>query len=101
VLALKRSDVLPDVPTYTELGFPQMGDGGWFGLVAPAGTPKPIIDKLNAAAHKVMASPDYLEKQKSISGESMGNTPEQFAKQIRTAIERYTAVAKRANIKLD
>ena len=101
VLALKRSDVLPDVPTYTELGFPQMGDGGWFGLVAPAGTPKPIIDKLNAAAHKVMASPDYLEKQKSISGESMGNTPEQFAKQIKTAIERYTAVAKRANIKLD
>ena len=101
VLALKRSDVLPDVPTYTELGYPQMGDGGWFGLVAPAGTPKPIIDKLNAAAHKVMASSDYLEKQKSISGESMGNTPEQFAKQIKTAIERYTAVAKRANIKLD
>ena len=101
VLAFKRADVLPDVPTYTELGFPQMGDGGWFGLVAPAGTPKPIIDKLNAAAHKAMAMPDYLEKQKSISGESMGNTPEQFAKQIKTAIDRYTAVAKRANIKLD
>ncbi|MBV8248330.1 MAG: tripartite tricarboxylate transporter substrate binding protein BugE [Comamonas sp.] len=101
VLALKRAEVLPDVPTYSELGFPQMGDGGWFGLVAPAGTPKPIIDKLNAAAHKAMAMPDYLEKQKSISGESMGNTPEQFAKQIRTAIDRYTAVAKRANIKLD
>ena len=101
VLAFKRADVLPDVPTYTELGFPQMGDGGWFGLVAPAGTPRPIIDKLNAAAHKAMAMPDYLEKQKSISGESMGNTPEQFAKQIRAAIDRYTAVAKRANIKLD
>jgi len=89
------------VPTYTDLGFAQMGDGGWFGLVAPAGTPRPIIDKLNAAAHKAMAMPDYLEKQKSISGESMGNTPEEFAKQIKTAIERYTAVAKRANIKLD
>ena len=101
VLAFKRADVLPDVPTYTELGFPQMGDGGWFGLVAPAGTPRPIIDKLNAAAHKAMAMPDYLEKQKSISGESMGNTPEEFAKQIKAAIERYTAVAKRANIKLD
>lgn len=45
--------------------------------------------------------PDYVEKQKSISGEPMGNTPEQFAQQIRAAIERYTAVAKRANIKLD
>ena len=48
-----------------------------------------------------MAQPDYLEKQKSISGESMANTPEQFAKQIDAAIARYTAVAKRANIKLD
>jgi tripartite-type tricarboxylate transporter receptor subunit TctC len=101
VLAFKRAEVLPDVPTYAELGYPQMGDGGWFGLVAPAGTPRPIIDKLNAAARKAMAMPDYLEKQKSISGESMGNTPEEFAKQIKAAIERYTAVAKRANIKLD
>jgi len=101
VLALKRSPVLPDVPTYSELGYPGMGDGGWFGLVAPAGTPKPIIDKLNAAAHKVMAMPDYLEKQKGISGESMANTPEQFAKQIQAAIERYTAVAKRADIRLN
>lgn len=101
VLALKRTDVLPDVPTYTELGYPGMGDGGWFGLVAPAGTPKDIILKLNAAAHKAMAMPDYLEKQKSISGESMGNTPEEFSKQIRAAIDRYTAVAKRANIRMD
>lgn len=101
VLALKRSPVLPDVPTYSELGYPGMGDGGWFGLVAPAGTPKPIIDKLNAAAHKVMAMPDYVEKQKGISGESMANTPEQFAKQIQAAIERYTAVAKRADIRLN
>ena len=101
VLALKRSPVLPDVPTYAELGYPGMGDGGWFGLVAPAGTPKEIIAKLNAAAHKAMAMPDYLEKQKGISGESMANQPAEFAKQIDAAIARYTAVAKRANIKLD
>ena len=101
VLAFKRSPVLPDVPTYGELGFAAMGDGGWFGLVAPAGTPKAIIAKLNAAAHKAMAQPDYLEKQKSISGEPMANQPEQFAQQIRTAIERYTVVAKRANIRMD
>ena len=101
VLALKRSEVLPDVPTYSELGFPGMGDGGWFGLVAPAGTPAPIIAKLNEAAHKVMAMPDYLEKQKGISGESMANTPTEFSKQITAAIERYTAVAKRANIRID
>lgn len=101
VLGLKRAEVLPDVPTYTELGFPEMGDGGWFGLVAPAGTPKPIIDKLNAAAHQVMQDPDFQKKQKEIAGESMGNTPEEFAKQIDAAIERYTAVAKRANIRID
>ncbi|MBF6630118.1 MAG: tripartite tricarboxylate transporter substrate binding protein BugE [Comamonas sp.] len=101
VLALKRTEMLPDVPTYTELGYPDMGDGGWFGLVAPAGTPKPIIDKLNAAAHKVMQDPDFQKKQKEIAGEGMGNSPEEFAKQIDTAIARYTAVAKRANIKID
>lgn len=101
VLGLKRAEVLPDVPTYTELGFPQMGDGGWFGLVAPAGTPKPIIDKLNAAAHKVMADADFQKKQKEIAGEGMGNSPEEFAKQIDAAIARYTAVAQRANIKID
>ena len=101
VLGLKRAEVLPDVPTYTELGFPEMGDGGWFGLVAPAGTPKPIIDKLNAAAHQVMQDPDFQKKQKEIAGEGMGNTPEEFAKQIDAAIERYTAVAKRANIRID
>ncbi len=101
VLALKRSPVLPDVPTYAELGYPGMGDGGWFGLVAPAGTPREIVARLNAAAHKAMAMPDYVEKQKSISGESMANTPEQFARQIQAAIERYTAVAKRAHIRLD
>ena len=89
------------MPTYTELGFPEMGDGGWFGLVAPAGTPKPIIDKLNAAAHQVMQDPDFQKKQKEIAGEGMGNTPEEFAKQIDAAIERYTAVAKRANIRID
>lgn len=101
VLGLKRAEVLPDVPTYTELGFPEMGDGGWFGLVAPAGTPKSIIDKLNAAAHQVMQDPDFQKKQKEIAGEGMGNSPEEFAKQIDAAIERYTAVAKRANIRID
>lgn len=101
VLGLKRAEVLPDVPTYTELGFPEMGDGGWFGLVAPAGTSKPIIDKLNAAAHQVMQDPDFQKKQKEIAGEGMGNSPEEFAKQIDAAIERYTAVAKRANIRID
>lgn len=101
VLAFKRADVLPDVPTYTEMGFAKMGDGGWFGLVAPAGTPKAVIDKLNAAAHKAMKDPAYLAKQKEISGEGMANTPEQFAKQIDAAIARYTAVAQRANIKIN
>ena len=101
LLALKRSPMLPDVPTYGELGYPGMGDGGWFGLGAPAGTPKDIVAKLNAAAHKAMAMPDYLDKQRDISGESMANTPDEFTRQIQAAIARYTAVAKRANIKIN
>src|SRR5690606_23914695 len=52
VLGAERSKVLPDVPTYAELGFPEMGTGGWFGLVAPAGTPQSIVERLNQAVQK-------------------------------------------------
>src|SRR5690606_18394229 len=52
VLGAERSPMLPDVPTYIELGFPAMGTGGWFGVVAPAGTPKAVVDRVNAALHE-------------------------------------------------
>lgn len=101
VLSMQRSPLLPQVPTYRELGFEDMSEGGWFGLVAPARTPAALIGKLNETAHKAMASADFKEKMAGISGVPMASTPEQFASQIRQAIERYRRIAKAANIRIE
>lgn len=98
VLGAERSDVLPDVPTYSELGFPEMGTGGWFGLVAPAGTPRKILDRVNAAVHNAAHDPDFQERARKLGATIRSNTPEEFAQDINAAIERYTRVAKAANI---
>ncbi|WP_332775090.1 tripartite tricarboxylate transporter substrate binding protein BugE [Polaromonas sp.] len=101
VLSPQRAAVLPEAPTYRELGFEEMSEGGWFGLVAPMGTPAPIVKKLHEAAHKTMASSEFKERAASISGIVMANSPEQFALQIQTAIERYRRIAKAANIRIE
>jgi tripartite-type tricarboxylate transporter receptor subunit TctC len=98
VLGAERSDVLPDVPTYAELGFPAMGTGGWFGLVAPAGTPKDVIDTLNQAVKKAAANPEFQERAKKAGGTLITNSPEEFAEQIDAALDRYAKVVKAANI---
>jgi tripartite-type tricarboxylate transporter receptor subunit TctC len=101
VLSEKRSPALPDVPTYGELGFPQMGGGGWFGVVAPAGTPPEIVAKLNAAFHKAMKNPDFVQKMEAAGATLIPGTPEEFGQQIQQAMERYLRVSKMARISLD
>lgn len=101
VLADQRSPALPDVPTYAELGFPQMGNGGWFGVVAPAGTPPEVVRKLNAAIHKAMQHPEFVKKMDELGATLIPGTSEDFAQQIRQAMERYERVAKVAKISLD
>jgi len=101
LLGAQRSPQLPNVPTYAELGYKDMGEGGWFGIVAPAGTPQPIIDKLNAAIHKAMQQPEFKRRVDESGGTLMPTTPDQFKAQIQQALARYARVAKAANIKLD
>lgn len=101
LLGAQRSPQLPNVPTYGELGYKDMGDGGWFGIVAPAGTPQPVIDKLNAAIHKAMLNPEFKRKIEESGGTLVPTTPDQFKAQIQQAMARYARVAKAANIKLD
>ena len=98
VLGAERSEVLPDVPTYAELGFPEMGTGGWFGLVAPAGTPKNIVDRLNQAVRKAAANPEFQERAKKAGAVLITNSPEEFAQQIDAALDRYKKVAEAAKI---
>jgi tripartite-type tricarboxylate transporter receptor subunit TctC len=101
VLSEQRSPSLPDVPTYGELGFPQMGSGGWFGVVAPAGTPPEVIARLNTAFHKAMKHPDFIKKMEESGATLIPGTPESFAQQIQQAMERYERVAKMARISLE
>lgn len=98
VLSEKRSPMLPDVPTYGELGFAPMGGGGWFGVVAPAGTPAPVIARLNAAIHKAMQHPEFIRKMDESGATLIPGTPADFARQIQAAIDRYQRVAKVARI---
>lgn len=101
LLSDKRSPALPDVPTYAELGYPQMGGGGWFGVVAPAGTPAAVVAKLNAAIHKAMKHPEFVQKMDESGATLIPSTPAEFAKSIEQAVARYDRVAKLAKIQVD
>jgi tripartite-type tricarboxylate transporter receptor subunit TctC len=95
----KRSDLLPNVPTMAEAGMPDFNIPLWFGLLAPAGTPRPAIDKLAAAAQQAMHAPDtvdLLHKQGFVP-EDMG--PDQFGAFIKSEAKRWSQVVSAANIK--
>jgi tripartite-type tricarboxylate transporter receptor subunit TctC len=90
-----RSAVLPDVPTATEAGVPGYEATIWLGLMAPAGTPKPIIDKLNAAVNEVVKRPEIIKLWKDQGALPMSMTPEEFDKYLRGDIVKWAEVVKR------
>ncbi len=98
VLSDARSPLLPDVPTYGDLGLKEMGAGGWFGVVAPAGTPVPVVQRLNQAIHAAMKHPDFIKKMDEAGATLIPGTPAQFGVQIQQALERYARVAKVARL---
>ena len=101
LLAPQRSPLLPELPTYQELGFAEMSEGGWFGLVAPAGIDAAVLKRLHEAAHQVMRSTEFQTRVAAISGTVMANTPEQFAAQIRAALDKYRRIAAKAQIRIE
>ena len=96
-----RSAILPDVPTVKESGIAGYDMRNWYGLLAPAGTPKPIIDKLNAAIVKVVNSPEIKEQFYSQGSEPTTNSPQEFSQFIRDETERMSKVVKTAGIKVE
>jgi tripartite-type tricarboxylate transporter receptor subunit TctC len=90
-----RSGVLPDVPTAGEAGVPGYEATIWLGLMAPAGTPKPIIDKLNGAVNAMVKRPDIIKLWKDQGAVPMSMTPEQFDKFLRGDIVKWAEVVKR------
>jgi len=99
VLSEKRVAALPDVPTSKEAGVDDFVIPVWYGVLAPAGTPRPIIDRLNTELHKALASPDVKERLANAGVEPLVNTPEQFGEFIKSEIARYAKVVKTAGIK--
>lgn len=99
VLAERRVSVLPDVPTSKEAGVDDYVVPFWAGLLAPAATPREIVNKLNAEIHKALASPDLKKRLASSGVEAVVNTPEQFANFIKSETVRYAALVKAAGIK--
>jgi tripartite-type tricarboxylate transporter receptor subunit TctC len=101
VTATKRSPLLPDVPTVAESGVPGYDASGWFGVCAPAATPRAIIDRLNASILKGVASPDSRERLGALGGEVATGTPEQFAAHIRAEAAKWGKVIRTIGIKPD
>jgi tripartite-type tricarboxylate transporter receptor subunit TctC len=101
VTSPRRLAILPDVPAVAELGYPGFEAATWSGLVAPAGTPKAIIDKLNAEANKALGRPEMIEKLKEDGSTPLGGTPQQFADFIKSENAKWGAVVREAGIKLD
>jgi tripartite-type tricarboxylate transporter receptor subunit TctC len=99
VTSKTRSSVLPDVPTLTEAGFPDQENDTPQGILAPAGTPRPIIELLYRAIAKAMADPDVKQKMLAIGFEPVAATPEEFAERIKIDIPRLAKVVRAANIK--
>lgn len=101
VAAPKRLAHYPNVPTFAELGMPEVNDPAWYGLVAPAKTPKDIIDKLYAASVKAVNTPATREKLAQQGADPVANTPAEFAKDIKAEYDKMKAVVVKKGIKLD
>jgi len=101
VTSPNRSSALPDVPTMDEEGYKGFDATSWFGLLAPAGTPKDIINKLNAASVKALASPEMRERLAAQGAEPVGNSPEQFGAFIKSEIEKWSKIVKASGARVD
>ena len=100
ITSIKRSALAPDLPTMAESGFPGFEAVPWFGLLAPAGTPKDVIDKIYNETAKTLAMPEIRKKFDELGLEPIGNTPAEFAQVIQKETPEWAKVIKDAGIKL-
>ena len=99
VTSAKRSTLFPELPTVAESGLPGYEVVGWYGLAAPARTPRPIIQKLNAETNRALQSPEMIERLRSQGLEPVGSTPEQAAALIRNDVARWTKIVRDAGMR--
>ena len=97
----QRVKSLPDVPTVAESGYPGFEADQWYGVVAPAGTPKPLVDKLNKQINQLLTSPEIEARLSSEGAEATPNSPEVFSKLIVTEIARWRTVIEKGGVKIE
>lgn len=97
----KRSPAIPDVPTVAEAGVPDYEAGSWYGILAPAGTPRPIVERLNREIVAVVKSKDFQSKLNEEAVIPIGGTPEEFAKHIEKELARAAKVIRESGAKFD
>jgi tripartite-type tricarboxylate transporter receptor subunit TctC len=97
----KRAASLPEVPTFAESGLTDFVVDSWVGILAPAKTPKPIVERLQRELAAVLNDPDVRDRYATLGIEPVGNTPEQFGAQIRADLARWEKVVKQAGIKVE
>lgn len=101
ITSLKRSAQLPDTPTLAESGYKNFEAASWYGILAPAGTPAPIVQTLNQAINQALAQPDVVEKLRSEGGEVLGGTPEKFSALLKAEVPRWARIVKESGASLD
>jgi tripartite-type tricarboxylate transporter receptor subunit TctC len=101
VSSKERSPQLPDVPTMSEAGVPNLEVRDWQGILGPRGTPKPVVDKLNAEIARILRHPENQERLAAMGLEVIASTPEEFRKAIASEIKRWAKVVQEANIKVE
>jgi tripartite-type tricarboxylate transporter receptor subunit TctC len=97
----KRAPSLPDLPTVAEAGVPGYESGVWFGFVVPTGTPKDVIDKLNADTRKAMQLPEFQKRMTDLGYELLGSTPAEMGEMIQAELKRWGPVVKASGAKAE
>jgi len=101
VTGKRRSDALPDIPPIAESGYPEYEAVFWVGFSLPAGTPRPIVEKLSKDIAVIMRAPDVRSRYSSDAAETVGSTPEEFTAYFNADVARWTKVVRNGNIKPD
>jgi tripartite-type tricarboxylate transporter receptor subunit TctC len=101
VTSLKRTQVLPGVPTLNELGMPQFEVGAWQGVLAPAKTPAEVITRLNAEINKALAAPDVKAKLALQGADPLGSSPAEYGQYIKSEIDRFANVIRQSGVTIE
>lgn len=101
IAGTQRSDVMPEVPTISESGLPGFEAAGWYGLLAPGATPRPIVERLNTEIVRILKLPDVAQRLRNEAYEVPGETADQFAAVVRAEVAKWAPIVKQAGIKAE